>query len=56
MTKNVYVCFIDYGKAFDSVNHQRMIENLIKAAITRRDVKFIRNLYGTQKSFVRLEN
>lgn len=56
MNKNVYACFIDHEKAFDRVNHQRMIENLIKIAIPGRDIKFIRNLYWTQKAFVRLEN
>ena len=32
------------------------MEILIKIAITGRDIKLIRNLYWTQKAFVRLEN
>ena len=28
MNKHIYACFIDYEKAFDRVNQQRMIENL----------------------------
>ena len=56
MNKHIYACFLDYEKAFDRVNHQRMIENLQKIGIPGRDIKFIRNLYWTQKAFARLEN
>ena len=56
MNKHIYACFMDYEKAFDRMNHQRMIKNLQKIGIPGRDIKFIRNLYWTQKAFVRLEN
>ena len=25
--KNIYFCFIDYAKAFDSVDHKKTVEN-----------------------------
>ena len=56
MNKHIYACFKDHEKAFDRENHQMMIENLRKIGIPGRDIKFIRNLYWTQRAFVRLEN
>ena len=55
MNKEVYACFIDYEKAFDRVNQQKMIESLIAIGIPKRDVKFIRNLYWSQRAFVKMD-
>ena len=41
----VYVCFIDYSKAFDTVNHEPLIELLQSLDIDPQDVKILANLY-----------
>ena len=28
VNKNIFLCFIDYTKAFDSINHNKLIESL----------------------------
>ena len=54
--KDLYLCFIDYEKAFDRVNHERMIQCLQQLDIDGKDLKLIRNLYWNQKAFIRTEN
>ena len=45
--KNIYFCFIDYAKAFDCVDHNKL-------EISSRDGKnFLRNLYVGQEAIVR---
>ena len=33
--KNIYFCFIDYAKAFDCVNHSKLLENSSRDGNTR---------------------
>ena len=56
MNKDVYMCFIDYEKAFDRVNHEKMIQCMQSIGIDKSDVRIISNLYWTQKAYIRLEN
>ena len=56
MQKDVYLCFIDYEKAFDTVRHADMLEMLRRIGADSRDIRVIRNLYNEQKAAVRVEN
>ena len=56
LNKEIYVCFIDYEKAFDRVNHEKLIQSLQRIGVRGRDIRFIRNLYWDQKAFIKLEN
>ena len=51
--KDVYVCFIDYSKAFDTVKHEPLIELLQSLGIDAQDVKLLANLYWNQQATVR---
>ena len=51
--KDVYVCFIDYRKAFDSVKHEPLIELVQSLDIDPQDVNLLANLYWNQKAAVR---
>ena len=55
MSKEVYLCFIDYEKAFDRVNHEKLIDCLTDIGIDGKDVGLIESLYWTQKAYIRLE-
>ena len=43
--KDVYVCFIYYSKAFDTVKHEPLIELLQSLDIDPQDVKLLANIY-----------
>lgn len=53
--KDVYICFIDYKKAFDRVNHSKMIECLQEIGIDGKDLQIIAKLYWEQTAVVRTE-
>ena len=50
--KNIYFCFIDYTKAFDCVDHNKL-ENSSRDVNTRTPDLLLRNLYATQEATVR---
>jgi retron-type reverse transcriptase len=43
--KGLYICFVDYEKAFDRVNLPKLMEVLDQALIDKRDRELIKNLY-----------
>ena len=51
--KNIYFCFIDYAKAFDSVDHNKLWKILKEMGISDHLTCFLRNLYAGQEATVR---
>ena len=51
--KNIYFCFIDYAKAFDSVDHNKLWEILKEMEIPDHLTCLLRNLYAGQEATVR---
>ena len=51
--KNIYFCFIDYAKAFDCVDHNKLWEILKKMGIPDHLICLLRNLYAGQEATVR---
>ena len=51
--KNIYFCFIDYTKAFDYVNHNKLWKILKEMGISDHLTCLLRNLYAGQKETVR---
>ena len=51
--KNTYFCFIDYAKAFDSVDHNKLWKILKEMVIPDHLACFLRNLYAGQEATVR---
>ena len=54
--KNIYFCFIDYAKAFDCVDHNKLWKNLQEMGIPDHLTCFLRNLYAGQEATVRTRN
>ena len=51
--KNIYFCFIDYAKAFDCVNHNKLWKILKEMGIPDHLTCLLRNLYTGQEATVR---
>ena len=51
--KNIYFCFIDYTKAFDCVDHNKLWKILQQMGIPVHLTCFLRNLYAGQEATVR---
>ena len=51
--KNIYFCFIDYAKAFDCVDHDKLWEILQEMGIPDHLTWLLRNMYEGQESTVR---
>ena len=50
---NIYTCFIDYTKAFDSVDHNKLLKILEEMGIPDHLTFFLRHLYAGQEATVR---
>ena len=48
--KNFYFCFIDYAKAFDCVDHNKLWKILIEMGIPDHLTCLLRNLYAGQEA------
>ena len=51
--KNIYFCFIDYAKAFDCVDHNRLWKTLKEMGIPDHLTCLLRNLYAGQEATIR---
>ena len=51
--KTTYFCFIDYAKAFDCVDHNKLWEILKEMGIPNHLTCLLRNLYAGQEAIVR---
>ena len=51
--ENIYFCFIDYAKAFDCVDHNKLWKILKEMGIVDHLTCLLRNLYAGQEATVR---
>ena len=51
--KNIYFCFIDYAKAFDCVDHNKLWKILKEMGIPDHLTCLLRNLYADQEATVK---
>ena len=56
LDKDLYICFIDYTKAFDRVKHSKIIECLSEIGIDDKDLQIITKVYWEQTVVVRTEH
>ena len=52
--RDVFLCFIDYQKAFDCVNHSELIRLLQERSIDENDLNIIKNIYMNQVAYLRV--
>ena len=53
LQKNIYFCFIDYAKAFDCVDHNKLWKILKEMGTPDHLICLLRYLYAGQKATVR---
>ena len=53
--KNIYFCFIDYAKAFDCVDHNKLWKILRKMGIPDHLTCLLRSLYQVRKPQLELD-
>ena len=53
--KNIYFCFIDYAKAFDCVDHNKLWKILKEMGIPDHLICLLRNLYAGQEAKLELD-
>ena len=51
--KNIYFCFSDYAKAFDCVDHKKLLKILKEMGIPDHLTCLLRNMYAGQEAMVR---
>ena len=51
--ENIYFCFIDYAKAFDCVDHNKLWKILQAMGIPNHLISLLRNLYAGKEIAVR---
>ena len=54
--QDLHLCFIDYTKAFDTVDHENIIKMLEDISINGKDLTIIKNIYWEQTADVRIGN
>ena len=53
LQKNIYFCFVEYAKAFDCVDHNKLWKILKEMGIPDHLTCLLRNLYAGQEATVR---
>jgi hypothetical protein len=53
---DIYVCFLDYRKAFDKVKHGNLFQILEKLDIDGKDLRLVRDLYWDQKAAMKVKD
>ena len=56
MQRDLYLCFIDYTKAFDKVQHEELSKALQSLGLDGKVIRLIRNLYWEQTACMRVDN
>ena len=56
LKKNIYFCFISYGKAFDCVDHNKLWKILREMGKPDHLTCLLKNLYAGQEATVRTEH
>ena len=53
--KEIHICFIDYSKAFDCINHELLWKTLLEMGIPKHLIQLLKGLYENQSAVIRTE-
>ena len=50
----MYLCFVDYEKAFDKIRHNELMDVLKQIGVDGKDLRLIKNIYEMQRVALQL--
>src|SRR5437899_11781247 len=56
VNKKLYLCFINFTKAFDKVRHNKLLNMLQDLDLDGKDIWLVRNLYWDQSAAISYQN
>ena len=56
MNRKLFICFVNYEKAFDRVSHNKIVELLKRVNADREDLQLISKLYWHQTANIKINN
>ena len=56
MQKDIFMCFVDYAKAFDRIEHNKMMHFLDARSLDDKDLRLIQTLYYQQYAAIRVKS
>ncbi len=51
----LYMCFIDYTKAFDKVGHEQLFDEVSELDLYGKDLRLLQDLYWNQTACIRID-
>ena len=54
--KDLYICFVDFKKAFDTVKHELLVETLRRFGIDGAHIRIITKFYWEQRAGIRVDD
>ena len=52
--KSLYVCYVDFKKAFDNINHRLLWKKLVNMKISQQMLEMLQSIYSNAKSCLKL--
>ncbi|XP_060531554.1 uncharacterized protein LOC132705137 [Cylas formicarius] len=56
VNKDIFLCFVDYEKAFDRVQHSKLMQILRKTDVDDKDIRCFERLYWGQTANITIQN
>ena len=56
MQKDIFLCFVDYTKAFDRIEHNEIMHFLDDLSLDDKDLRLIQKLYYQQYAAIRVNS
>ncbi|GBP53918.1 Retrovirus-related Pol polyprotein from type-1 retrotransposable element R2 [Eumeta japonica] len=54
--KALYIAFVDYSKAFDSIEHDSLWRTLTQERVPKKYIRIIKNIYANNTPQIKLES
>ena len=56
MNRDVYVCFVDFSKAFDNGKHEKFLQLQKSTDLDLKEIRVVANLYWNQSAKIKIND